>query len=155
MSNDKKDFFDSLKVTNINQPNIANSTFSDRDIYTCLRLMGDTAKVNGFLDAVSMTQDDEHKISTNNSSNYYYSISHNLSEIEYAFREGKIDLNQFNSRINSVCTNHNLDFGYLIEVVNEIDALNKAPDYNKSSQLAQEIESTIVSLKEKQSSVEK
>jgi len=155
MSDEKRDFFDGLKVSNLDQQSVVNSTFSDRDIYTCIKLMGDTAKVNGFLTAESLKQDDEHKLSTDHSSNYYYSINHGIAEAEYAFRKGIIDINQLNSQINSVCRNHNLNFSHLIEFVNEIDALSKSPDQNKSIQLAQEIENSILELREKQTGVEK
>ena len=90
MLNARKNFMENLKVTEENKINLEHSSFSNRDVYTCLKLMGDTSKVRKFLLLDREDTVEEKKISTNMSSNYFYTINAELGDIEYSFRKGKI-----------------------------------------------------------------
>lgn len=150
MENKKSEFFNSLKVSDTKQSNATREMIdSDKDIDTCLKLMGDTAKVQRFLLAAGKQEVDSEKISTSMSMNYFYNICHKLGHAEFDFREGRIDGNEFNRRINEACKSSNLDLGYLIEIVEKISSLEKEPNREESVKLAQDIEAKAVEEHEK------
>lgn len=156
MDNRNNDFLRSLKVSDVGETNIIRETlYSDRDVYTCLKLMADTGKTLDFLVSVSQQEVDDEKISTDNSANYYYVLNAQLGHAEYDYREGRIDGTEFNSKINEACKEHNLDFKYLMEITEKIDSLLREPNQQNSIELAQEIEARAVEELEKRTNIEK
>ena len=89
------------------------------------------------------------------SRNYFYNISDKLSHAEFDFRKGKIDGNEFNSRINEICKSCNLDFKYLMEIVDKISSLEKENNKEESIKLAQYIEAKAIQEHEKRMNTEK
>ncbi len=154
MPNDKIDFSEILKVDldKINPPKILSSS---RDVYTCLKLMGDTAKVQSFLLAASQQEVDGKKISMDKSMNYFYAINAQLGNAECDFRKGKIGDNEFNNRMNEACESQHLNFDYLMEITEKIGLLEKQPNRDASIKLAQEIEKSIIEEREKRMNVER
>lgn len=151
MANRDNDFLQSLKVTNVQKENNnrEENPSSDRDAYTCLKLMEDTAKVQNFLSSVGEQEVEGKKISTDISMNYFYNVCTNLGYAEYDFRKGKINSTDFNSRLNEICKNHDLDFDYLIQIVKKIDSLEQEPNTEENIKLAQEIEARAIEEHEK------
>ena len=151
MANRDNDFLQSLKVTNVQKENNnrEENPSSDRDAYTCLKLMEDTAKVQNFLSSVGEQEVEGKKISTDISMNYFYNVCTNLGYAEYDFRKGKINSTDFNSRLNEICKNHDLDFDYLIQIVKKIDSLEQEPNIEENIKLAQEIEARAIEKNEK------
>lgn len=91
MANKNNNFLESLKVSDTKQINATReAAYSDRDVYTCLKLMGDTAKIQDFLLSTREQEVDDKKISTDMSRNYFYNISDKLSHAEFGFRKGNI-----------------------------------------------------------------
>lgn len=156
MANKNNDFLESLKVANQNQLNATKEIpYSDRDVYTCLKLMGDTAKVQNFLLSAREQEVDDKKVSTDMSINYFYNVCAKLGYAEFDFREGRIDGNEFNRKINEVCKSHNLDFDYLIKIVNQISLLEREPNREESIKLAQDIETRAIEEHKKRMNEEK
>lgn len=156
MANKNNNFLESLKVSDTKQINATReAAYSDRDVYTCLKLMGDTAKIQDFLLSTREQEVDDKKISTDMSRNYFYNISDKLSHAEFDFRKGKIDGNEFNSRINEICKSCNLDFKYLMEIVDKISSLEKENNKEESIKLAQNIETKAIQEHEKRMNTEK
>lgn len=147
MPNDRKNFLEGLKAPETSETPSVRAPFSDRDVYTCLKLMGDTNKVHEFLLSAKKQEVDGPKISTEMSANYFYVICYELGRAEYEFREGTIDRTEFNNKINQVCKSHYLDFNYLIEITKKIDSLERKPSQNESAKLAQEVETTIIEIR--------
>lgn len=152
-----KDFEESLKV-NLNDIKPQKIPSSDRDVYTCLKLMKDTNQINDFLlkvnEQAEIEQMDEIPVGT--AMNYYYSIGHQLGEAEYSFREDEIGGREFNDRINKICSLYELDFEYLMETVDKVgDLKNKSNSQEEMRKLAQEIEKKAVERREKQNDKEK
>ena len=145
MANKNNDFLESLKISDTNQLNTTKEMpYSDRDVYTCLKLMGDTAKVQRFLLLAREQEVDDKKISTDMSISYFYNVCAKLGYAEFDFREGRINGNEFNRTINEVCKSHNLDFNYLMEIVEKISSLEKEPNREESIKLAQAIENRAI-----------
>ena len=90
MSNNRNDFLESIHVSEESKSNIEKTPFSDIDMYTCLRLMGDIVKVERFLSTESNQDIDEQPTSTSMATNYFYVINHYLGKAEYDFRNGRI-----------------------------------------------------------------
>ena len=90
----------------------------------------------------------------NMSRNYFYSINEQLGSAEYSFRKGKIGKSEFNNEINRICESQNLDFEYLMGIIEKINILEKQPDQDASIKFAQEIEANIVEEHEKRMNVE-
>lgn len=146
MPNDRKNFLEGLKAPESSEISSVKAPFSDRDVYTCLKLMGDTNKVHEFLLSAKNQEVDGSKISTQMSANYFYVICYKLGHAEYDFREGRIDSTEFNNKINQICKSQHLDFNYLIEIIEKIASLEREPSQNESAKLAQEIEATIIEI---------
>lgn len=155
MPNNRENFLEGLKAPEVGEITSVRTPFSDRDVYTCLRLMGDVNKVNRFLLLAKEQEVDGTKISTEMSANYFYVIGHELGNAEYAFREGTIDSTEFNDKINQICKNHHLDFSYLIEITKKISLLERKPSQNESTKLAQEVEATIIEIRNAEKEKEK
>lgn len=140
MSNEN-DFSERIKV-DLTEVEPLRTLSSNRDVYTCLKLMRDVAKVQSFILAARQQEVKGKKISMDMSMNYY-SINELFDIAEYDFRKGKIGGNEFNNRINEVCKNQNLDFNHLIEITDQISQLEKKPNRDASIKLAPEIEDYI------------
>lgn len=138
----ESDFSERLKV-DLKDTELPGTPSSNRDVYTCLRLMGDASKVLHFILSARQQEVEGKKISMDMSMNYFYSISELLGMAEYDFRKGEIGSNEFNNRINEVCKNQNLDFNYLIEITDQINQLEKKPNRDATINLAQEIEANV------------
>ncbi len=153
MSNEN-DFSERIKV-DLTETEPPRTQAFNRDVYTCLKLMGDAEKVQSFILEIRQQEVEGKKISMDMSMGYYYSIKELLGMAECDFREGKIGGNEFNNRINKVCKNQNLDFNHLIEITHQISKLEKKPNRSASIKLAQEIEAHTIKEYEKRMQNEK
>lgn len=157
MANKKnKEFFESLKVQSVEQQSTTREEpYSDSDVYTCLKLMQYTNKIINFLASAREQKVEGLKLSKGTAMNYFYNIAYKLSHAELDFRKGTIDGDTFNKRIDEACKSSKLDFNYLMELVNQIDSLEKKPNKEESIKLAQSIEDKAVQENEKRLSEEK
>lgn len=156
MADRDNDFLRGLKVQVENTQKLERKElFSELDIYTCLSLMKDTAKVKRFLMITENESSDNQKLSVDMSTNYYSGINHELGEIEYDFRKGKISETEFNNRINKVCKENKLDFNNLLSFTDRIEKLEREQNEDENIKLAQEIEARVIEEQEKRSGTEK
>ena len=102
--------------------------------------MKDTNLIKNFLLYVH----DEYNISTDEATNYYYSINHQLAEIDFDVRKGKIDGSQLADRLNSICQGHKLDFNHLISTTDKITSLSRTPNPDEMISFANELEAIII-----------
>lgn len=106
--------------------------------------MGDFSKIQSFLLETKKQETEDKKIPTDMSMNYFYTLNAKLGYAEFDFRKNRIDSNEFNRKINEVCKSHNLDFDYLINLVEQISSLEKEPNIEESIKLAQAIETKTI-----------
>lgn len=146
----KNEFVDKLKVSVDNKEISEKSDSIDKDVYTCLSIIKDSGKVFRFLLQSSELEDDGKKIDTSRSQNYFYSINHELGEIEYNFRKGKIKERDFLQKVGEVYKKFNLKFEYLTNIIDEIEALSRKENEEEKGKLAKEIEQRIVKEREEE-----
>lgn len=156
MPHNNTDFLDSLKVSE-NDKEIDNmkEPSSNRDVYTCIKLMQDTSKVQNFLLSASKQKVDDKSVSTDISTNYFYNVLSSLGYAEFDFRKNRIDIKQFNDRIDNICKSQNLDFDYLMTIVDQISYFEKNPNRNACLKLAQDIEARAIEEHEKRKNPDK
>ncbi len=147
MANRDSDFLKRVKVSDEHKE--VENTSPDRNVYTCLKLMEDTNKIEKFLLSMRQQEVDGKKISTKLSTNYFYNICAQLGYAEFDFRKGRINGNEFDRKIDEVCKNSNLDFSYLMETVKQISLLEKTPNQEERIKLVQEIENKAIEQHEK------
>lgn len=156
MSDRNNDFLSGLKVQVEDKPKLERpELFSEMDIYTCLSLMKDTARVQNFLRIAREESPANQRISVSMATNYYNSINQQLGNVEFDFRKGKITETEFNSKISNVCKEHNLDFNNLLSLTDRIETLEREPNEEESIKLAQEIEARVIEEREKRLGKEK
>lgn len=156
MADRDNDFLMGLKVQVENTQKIERQElFSELDIYTCLSLMRDTARVKRFLMLTENESSDNQKLSVDMSTNYYSAINHELGEIEYDFSKGKISETELKNRINKVCKENKLDFNNLLSFTDRIEKLEREQNEDENIKLAQEIEARVIEEREKRMGTEK
>ena len=156
MSDRSSDFLEGLKVQVGDKPKSDRiELFSEMDIYTCLSLMRDTARVQNFLRMAREESPANQRISVSMATSYYNSINQQLGNVEFDFRKGKISETEFNSKISKVCKEHNLDFNNLLSLTDRIETLEREPNEEENIKLAQEIETRVIEEREKRVGSEK
>ena len=135
MSNVYNDFTESLKV-DLSKSNSEKKTISGRDLYFLSNLMRDTNLIKNFLLSVY----DNYNVSTDEATNYYYSINHQLVEADFEVRKGKIDGTQLADKLNAICQGHKIDFNHLMSTASKVNSFNRTPNEDEMIAFANELE---------------
>ena len=156
MSDKNNDFLEGLKVQ-VGETSKSDSkeNFSEIDDYTCSSLMRNVAQIRRLLESEGKQVVDGKYFDTEVSSHHFYGINHMLSEAQYDHKKGKIDAETFRNKVNTICSEHGLDFGYLLDTIDKINLLEKNHNYTELTKLAQEIDGRVIEEREKRKGTEK